>query len=71
MTGIDVSHPPSSLHVHFGIAVIYRCLAPCKECTGNYISEMLQKQFICNCMCHSTKENNFGTTTPDGIEEGI
>jgi hypothetical protein len=46
------------------IEVISNCLAPCEECTGRYISETLEKQFICDCKCHrvasddSSSDNN-------------
>jgi len=58
MTTADLSpHPsrlqPSSSHEQqFASANIYRCLAPCQECTGTYISEILQKRFVCYCRCH-------------------
>jgi hypothetical protein len=71
MTGIDVSHAPSLHLLPFGTSVIYKCLAPCNECTRNYISQMLQKRFICNCICHSTKVNNSGSNMPHRREEGI
>jgi hypothetical protein len=56
---------PLSRHPQFASANIYRCLAPCKECTGNYISELLQKRFVCNCRCHKITENDFGSAIPD------
>jgi hypothetical protein len=57
MTTADASSPLPQLSSHhlrqqFAIANTYRCLAPCKECTRNYISEILQKQFVCCCRCH-------------------
>jgi hypothetical protein len=74
MTTADVSPPPltpppaqpSSNHLwqQYALANIYRCLSPCKECTGNYVSEMLQKRFICHCICHKTIEDNFAFTIP-------
>ena len=53
----------SSHHQQFATLNIYRCLAACKECTGNYISELLQKRFICHCRCHKTTENDFDSPT--------
>jgi hypothetical protein len=58
-------------HLQFVTTNIYRCLAPCKECTGNYVSEILQKRFICNCRCHKITENEFGSTTPHVRDAGI
>jgi hypothetical protein len=64
MTTADEPSPPSRpqpsshhLRQQFATANIYRCLAPCKECTGNYISEILQKRFICYCRCHKITKN--------------
>jgi hypothetical protein len=48
----SVKSSPTMHHLQFSTANIYKCLAPCKECTGNYISELLQKRFICRCPCH-------------------
>lgn len=31
---------------------ILRCLAPCEECTRQYVSEVLHKRFLCKCNCH-------------------
>jgi hypothetical protein len=69
MTGAD----PSTLsrHLQFAIANIYRCLAPCKECTGNYISELLQKRFVCHCRCHNTTNSSFGSATIRLKEAGV
>jgi hypothetical protein len=73
MTSTDVSSPspisppaqPSSHHLqqHFATANIYRCLAPCKECTGNYISEILQKRFMCCCRCHRITKDAIDSAT--------
>jgi hypothetical protein len=40
---------------------IYRCLAPCSECTGQYVSEVLSKRLICCCDCHNRMEVDEGT----------
>ncbi len=61
MTEADVYLPLH--HMQFATANIYRCLAPCKECTGNYISEILQKRFLCQCRCHKKTENDIGFDT--------
>lgn len=73
METTDVSSPPppavpqpSSNHLwrQYATANIYRCLASCKECTGYYISEILQKRFVCCCKCHHNNkktENDFGS----------
>jgi hypothetical protein len=70
MMGTDVSLPPVH-HLQFTTANIYKCLAPCRECTGNYISKILQKRLVCKCRCHSIKEDNFGSITSSTIEAGI
>jgi hypothetical protein len=70
MTGAEPSLP--SHHLQFATTNIYKCLAPCKECTGNYISEILQKRFLCHCRCHKIAENDFGdANTPHFREGGI
>jgi hypothetical protein len=65
MKGTDRFSPPlpSSHHRQFTLTNIYKCLVPCKECTGNYVSEILQKRFICNCRCHYVREDNFASAT--------
>jgi hypothetical protein len=63
MIGAEPS--PLSHHLQFATTKIYKCLAPCKECTGNYISEILQKRFVCNCRCHKTIDNDFGSALRD------
>ncbi|HYZ59582.1 MAG TPA: hypothetical protein VE544_07985 [Nitrososphaeraceae archaeon] len=62
--------PPSSHHPQFATANIYKCLAPCKECTGYYTSELLRKRLICYCRCHSIAENGSPFTTPRFREAG-
>jgi len=52
MTAAADPSPPSLYHLQWQTADIYRCLAPCNECTGNYVSELLEKRFICHCPCH-------------------
>jgi hypothetical protein len=33
---------------------IYRCLSACDKCSRYYISQLLQKRFVCsNCKCHA------------------
>jgi hypothetical protein len=47
--------PLSLLHKqqqHFVTENIYHCLAPCQDCTGSYVSEILGMRFICCCYCH-------------------
>jgi hypothetical protein len=46
-------------HQQFTTANIYKCLAPCNECNGNYISELLQKRFVCYCRCHEKIAENY------------
>lgn len=65
---LSASHNP----LRFATIDIYKCLAPCKECTGNYISETLQKRFICYCRCHYIiTGNDIDSTTSNLTEEGI
>ena len=75
MRSTDASSSSSSPHHHmqFATAIIYRCLAPCKECTGNYISEILQKRFLCRCRCHKLAEDDdiSSATTSYLREDGI
>jgi len=54
-----------SRHMQFSTANIYKCLAPCKECNGNYVSELLQKRFICYCRCHKTIDNDSSPALQD------
>jgi hypothetical protein len=47
--------------------IIYKCLTPCAECTGRYVSDVLEKRLICRCLCHrqhklGSKEREEGTT---------
>jgi hypothetical protein len=67
MTEADPVIP--SLHLGYAIANIYRCLAPCGECTGGYISELLQKRFVCYRRCHNITENDFDSTTTSRFRE--
>lgn len=39
---------------------IYRCLAPCQDCTGSYVSEILGMRFICCCYCHMKSKHLVG-----------
>lgn len=39
---------------------IFHCLAPCAECTGGYISEILGMRFICCCPCHAENKDITG-----------
>lgn len=71
MTGTDVSPPPSTHHLQFATTNIYRCLAPCRECPGNYVSELLQKRFLCHCRCHNTTKSDFGSATIRLREEAV
>jgi hypothetical protein len=32
--------------------IIHKCLTPCAQCTGRYVSNILGKRFICHCPCH-------------------
>lgn len=32
--------------------IIRKCLTPCLECTGRYVSKVLGKRFVCHCPCH-------------------
>jgi hypothetical protein len=52
--------PLSPLHQQqrFVTENIYRCLAPCQDCTGKYISQLLRKRLICNCLCHKQRTGN-------------
>jgi hypothetical protein len=63
MTAAADPSSPSPYHLQFATADIYRCLAPCNECTGNYVSELLQKRFLCHCRCHNTTKSDFGAAT--------
>jgi hypothetical protein len=58
--------PLSPLHKQqFVTENIYRCLAPCHDCTGKYISQLLGKRLICNCICHKQKtDNKMGSVLP-------
>ena len=59
-------------HRQFTTANIYKCLAPCNECNGNYASELLQKRFICYCRCHTKiAGNDFGSATQGFKEEAV
>jgi hypothetical protein len=39
---------PSPYPLQWQTADIYMCLAPCNECTENYVSELLEKRFVCH-----------------------
>jgi hypothetical protein len=70
MTGAELSLS-SHRHLQFVTIHIFKCLAPCKECTGNYISEILQKRFLCHYRCHKTPQNDFGSARLYFREEGF
>ena len=44
----------TTLHSIADIETFYliQCLAPCEECPRQYVSEVLQKRFLCNFSCH-------------------
>ncbi|MDQ3967968.1 MAG: hypothetical protein M3275_06185 [Thermoproteota archaeon] len=50
--------PPLSEQQPFVTENIFRCLAPCQDCTGQYISQLLRKRLICNCTCHMKRKGN-------------
>jgi hypothetical protein len=62
MTEAEPSLSPHR-HPQFVTTNIYNCFMPCKECTGNYVSELLQKRFLCHCRCHNTAKSDFGSAT--------
>jgi hypothetical protein len=62
----DSGRPRTLSDRQFTIASIYKCLAPCHECSRNYVSELLKKRFICYCSCHNkitVDDYDFGFTT--------
>ena len=76
MASADDSGEPRTLSDRqFTIASVYKCLAPCHECSRSYVSELLKKRFICYCSCHNNKitENDydFGSTTTLQCFRGI
>jgi hypothetical protein len=36
---------------------IFQYLAPCAECTGSYVSEILGMKFVCCCPCHIERKD--------------
>ena len=59
---------PSQYIAGLEIERLLRCLAPCTECTGIYVSEVLGRRFICCCGCHVKSKELIGSSHTDKVD---